>query len=363
MNTEEIKTALKTKSSKATKKVDLLSTGSTLLNLACSGNPGGGYPGGGYIFFVGDSMSGKTWYSLTCMAEAVLDKKFKDHRFIYDNVERGAMMDFPRYFGQTMADKIEAPASDKDGNPVNSSFIEEFYFHLDDALCDGRPFIYVLDSMDSLDAFADDDKFAERKKAFEDGKDTKGSYGMAKASANSTTIRTIPGRLAETGSILIIISQTRDNVDPRNPFQTKTRAGGRALRFYATVEIWSSLAGKIKKTYKGKERQIGVNVKLQVQKSRLTGKGCEVIVPIFYSMGIDDIGSCIDYLVAEKEWSKAKNGMITAIGIGPEQSMKREKLIEYVEENGLIEDVRDLVGAVWKKIEEATAVKRKQKYK
>lgn len=361
MNTDSVKSALKAKKPKA-KPMELLSTGSTLLNLACSGDAEGGYPKGGYVFFVGDSMSGKTWFSLTCMAEAVRNKAFQNYRFIYDNVERGARMDFARYFGQTMADKVEAPAYDENGNPIYSSYTEEFYFRLDTALRDGRPFIWVEDSMDSLDTFADDDKFGEWKKAFEDGKETKGSFGMAKAKINSTTIRTIPGRLAETGSILIIISQTRDNVDPRNPFQTKTRSGGRALRFYATLEIWSSVVGRIKRMYKGKDRQIGVNVKLQVQKNRIIGKESEVTVPIYHSMGIDDIGSCVDYLVLEKEWGKTKGGVITATGIGPDKIMKREKLVSYIEENGLVEDVRDLVGGVWGKIEDAVAVKRMNRY-
>ncbi len=362
MDTQSVKDALRTKKAKLTKPIEFLSTGSTLLNLACSGKAEGGFPKGGYIFFVGDSMAGKTWFSLSCLAEAVLDKRFKDHRFIYDNVERGARMDLAKYFGKTMANKLEPPAYDKDGNPAYSLFVEEFYFNLDDALQDGRPFVFILDSMDSLDTFADDTKFDEWKKAFHDGKESKGSFGMSKAKINSTTIRTIPGRLEEAGSILIIISQTRDNVDPRNPFQTKTRGGGRALRFYAILEIWSSVVGKIKKTYKGKERQIGSNIKLQIRKNRLTGKETEVTVPIYYSMGIDDVGSCVDYLVSEKTWQKSKAGLLTISGIGPEQTMKREKVIQYIEENDLIGDVQDLVGDEWQKIEDATAVKRKCRY-
>ena len=147
----ELKASLKKKTKP--KQYDLLSTGSTLLNLACSGKAHGGFPTGSYIFMVGDSMSGKTWLSLTCLAEAVLDNKFKDHRFIYDNVERGARMELSRFFGQKMVDRLEPPAVDDEGNEVFSTYVEEFYFYLDDAFKDGRPFIYVLDSMDGLDTF------------------------------------------------------------------------------------------------------------------------------------------------------------------------------------------------------------------
>ena len=360
MDVESVKNDLKKK--RPSMPVELLSTGSTLLDLACSGKIEGGFPKGAYIFLVGDSMAGKTWFSLTCLAEAANSSKFDDYRFIYDNVERGARMDLERYFGTKMANRLEPPNVDEDGEPVYSSYIEEFYFNLDDAIDDGKPFIYILDSMDGLDTFADDEKFGDWKDAFRKGKETKGSFGMSKAKFNSTTLRSIAGKLGQNGSILIIISQTRDNVDPKNPFQTKTRAGGRSLRFYATLEIWLSVKGLIKKVWRGKDRQIGANIKLQVKKNRLTGKESEVIVPIYHSMGIDDIGSCIDVLVSEKEWSKTKSGMITMSSMGPEKTMKREKLIAYIEEEDLVSDLKDLMEELWDKIEQATAVKRKKRY-
>jgi len=343
----------------------LLSTGSTMLNLACSGKPEGGYPVGGYVFLVGDSMSGKTWFSLTCLAEAVKDPRFKNYRFIYDNVERGARMNMVRYFGQKMVDRLEPPRMDKEGEPVYSQYVEEFYFNVDDALDvaeeEGRPCIYIEDSMDGLDSFADDDKFEEWKEAFHEGKEFKGTYGMSKAKANSTSLRRLIGRLERTGSILIIISQTRDDVNSKLPFATKTRAGGKALRFYADIEIWSSVTGAITKEYRGKKRTIGQNVKLQVKKSRLTGKQVEVVVPIYHSFGIDDIGSCIDFLVSEKEWT-AKKGVITA-SIGPHEfSSRKEKLIREIEDKDLMEDVQELVGECWDEIIEATAISRKVKY-
>jgi len=71
---------------------DYLSTGSTLLNLACTGFPERGFIKGHYYFIVGDSTSGKTWLSLTCLAEASINPNFKNYRFIYDNAEDGALM-------------------------------------------------------------------------------------------------------------------------------------------------------------------------------------------------------------------------------------------------------------------------------
>ena len=71
---------------------DLLSTGSTTLNLACTGNVRGGFLKGHYYYMVGDSVSGKTWLVLSCLAEASINKHFARHRYIYDGCEYGALM-------------------------------------------------------------------------------------------------------------------------------------------------------------------------------------------------------------------------------------------------------------------------------
>ncbi len=337
----------------------MLSVGSTLLNLAMSGKPDVALEPGDYMYFVGDSMSGKTWIAMSILAEAANNLAFDEYDLVYDDAERGARMDFVRFFGQKMADRLEV---------VNSTYIEEFYFTVDDRFKSERPCIYILDSMDCLDSFDDEDKFNEWKEAFEKGKESKGSYGMAKAKINSMFIRRLMSQLAETGSILVVISQTRDDINPRT-FTTKTRAGGRSLRFYSTVEVWSSVVGTLKKTHKGIDRELGTKVKFDVKKNRLTGRKRQVEVPIYTSAGIDDVGSCVDYLCSEKVWTNVKADKeegtpagIRFTGIGPTSVLPREKLIHHIEREDLEEDVRDLVGLTWQAVEDAIAISRKSRY-
>jgi len=361
MKTEDIKKALRKKSEK--KKLtakDFISTGSTLLNLACTGYPECGFAKGHYYFIVGDSISGKTWLSLTCLAEAAINPNFKNHRFIYDNAEDGALMDIERFFGKRVAEKIEPPIRHpKLGRSPFSDTIEDFYFSMDDAIKDGRPFIYILDSMDSLSSESESDKFDKTKKAYREGKDSPGSYGDGKAKVNSAMLRRVIGRpLEESGSILIIINQTRDNINAL-PFQSKkTRSGGHALKFYACLEIWSSVAGKIEKTVKGKKRQLGVESKIKVKKNRITGRERTVTIPIYHSFGIDDVGSCVDFLLDEKYWKKGDE--IKAKGLGIKGSKK--KIIKLIEQNGLEKDLRELVSEVWNEIEDLCTIKRKKRY-
>ncbi len=330
-----------------------LSTGSTLLNLACTGKTHAGFLPGYYYFIVGDSVSGKSFLSLTCFAEASIHSVYKDYRYIYDNVEAGALMDVSRLFGKKAADKIEAPS--KEGP---SQTVEEFYYNLDDAVEQGTPFIYVLDSMDALDTEDDIDKFEQRKKARGTTKEVAGSYGTAKAKMNSAGIRKAIAGLQKTNSILLVISQTRDNIGTFS-FEKKTRSGGRALRFYACLEMWSAVKEKIKKTAKGKPRQTGIVAEVKIKKNRITGQEHTVEIPIYHSFGIDDTGSMIDYLIEEKHWVGTK-GKVEAKEYGYSGSI--DGLISLIERDGKEKSLKMLVGGVWEEIQNLCRLDRKRRY-
>jgi len=368
--TEDIKKQLKRKTVQpGIKASDCLSTGSTALDLACSGRAEGGLIKGKYVFIVGDSTSGKTWLSLTCAAEASINPDFEDYEFYHDNVEDGALMDLERYFGSKMAARIRAPSYDEKGEPVYSSTVESFYFHVDNAIKRAkrlaRPFIYVLDSQDSLTSDASDEKFAERKEAYEKGKDTAGSYGDGKAKAHSENIRRVLIGLRDTGSILIIIGQTRDNLGMG--MDKKTRSGGKSLRFYATLEIWTSVKERLKRTVKGETKIVGVIVEARVKKNRITGKDRTVEIPIYHSFGIDDVGANVDFMIDHKAWkpvkkkkSEEESSSYDARELDFEGT--RNQIIKHVEENNLQEDLKAAMHGVWTEIEAACELDRKPRY-
>lgn len=344
-----------------------LSTGSTLLNLACTDRPEIGFLKGGYYYLVGDSTSGKTWLSLSCFAEACRNKAFSSYRLVFDDVEGGALMDVEHYFGREVARRMEPPAVKK-GLPVYSDTIESFYFHITDLLKEGKPFIYVLDSQDSLTSSAAAGKFQKQKKAAEEGEEAAGSYGDGKAKYHSEHLRMVLAGLRRTGSILIIIGQTRDNLGMG--FEPKTRSGGRALRFYANLEIWTSIAGKIKRMVRAKERTIGVRCLAEVKKNRVTGKvgkDRSVQIPIYYDLGIDDVGSCVDFLISEKHWPKLKkdDGKETKDRYDATDLLfkgTRNQIIAHIEEEDLEAKVRTLTAKVWKEIEDECMPHRKRRY-
>lgn len=336
----------------------MLSTGVTTLNLACTGKPTRGVPVGAYVLIVGDSAAGKTWISLQILAEAANDPRFDDYLLIHDDAEGGAQMDKERYFGKKAAKRIQAPKYNGT-DPVYSEYVEEFYDRVDSFLDDGKQFIYVMDSQDVLTSRAEAKKVREQKAARGKGAEETGAMTDAKAKIHSTRLRRLIPKLRKSGSILLILSQTRDNMGFGAQFDPKTRSGGKALRFYADLEWWLSLKGKLKRTAKGKQRTVGNISQFRFKKNRITGRLPAVDVPIYYTAGIDEVGACIEYLIEEGHWKETK-GRVDAEEFEFEGT--KEKLIRHIEEEGLEKELQALVKEVWNEIEEASKVERKPRY-
>lgn len=349
---------------------EFVSSGSTLLNLALTDHPDCGWQKGKMANVIGDSSSGKTFLTLTTFAEASIDPKFDDFRLIMDDAEHANEFNLKKLFGSKVEKRIEPAARLKSGEDNPSELIEDFHGNLRNALKEGIPFIYILDSMDALDSEADQKKIeelhtarAKKQEAIEDGKELKGkdpagSYGMAKAKKNSEILRDVTGKLEKSDSILLIISQTRDDINPAT-FTTKTRSGGRALKFYATHELWTASGGSLT----SRDRVIGVKCKVKISKNKITGKVREVEFPIFYDYGIDDLGSMVDFLVTEKAWKKADGGQ----KIDPQGGLglvaaTRAKLISDIENKGLINKLKFIVAEEWKAIEDSLKLDRRPKY-
>jgi RecA/RadA recombinase len=358
MKSQDVEKALKRLPRPAVKVSDLLSMGSTPLNLACSGYASGGLPKGTYALFVGQSSAGKTWVAKTVLAELSINPLFADYRIIFDNPENGSYMNDRRFFGKGMAGRMEPPAGTKE-SPIHSATVEDFYFNVDDAIKDGRPFIYVLDSMDAIDTMADKDHFQKRKNARGSQKEVAGSYGTSKARLNGM-IRLVGNALPKSGSILIVIAQAKENIGFDAKFNPLTRSGGTALKFYAHLEVWFSVKKHVKKKYRDKDWEQGVIVKAKVAKSRLHGRVRTVEFPILHSAGIDDTGGCVDFLLEHGHWKKTGAGIKAAEF--SEAPLGRESLVELIETTDRTNELRQLVGKVWDEIERAVAVNRRNKY-
>lgn len=359
---------------------DLLSTGCTVLNQALSGTPHGGIPKAGYWHVVGESGSAKTWFTFCLFAEAARNPHFKDYRFVYDNAENGALLDVEKYFGRATLDRLVPPRKGQYGSTV----VQEFYYHVELAVKRG-PCIYVLDSMDALADLADEEIFDAEVRYYDTGvgkSDIKGSMGMNKAKNNRRNIGRIANQtLRENGSILVVISQTADKLNSPIP-GAKTHSGGHALKFYAHAQTWAKVRADLKRSYKGKDREYGSLLQLDVAKNRVSGwHGKVPLVTFLADYGVSDVDTSVNYLIDEKHWKRPGKDAEAPARAGrrdfvddddgggkliaaPEfdYAGDAEGLVRLIQDQGREAELAALVGRVWAEIAAAVTPARKPRY-
>lgn len=344
---------------------DYVSSGSTLINLAAAGVPWGWMGKGHYYWLSGISGSGKTWLNLTTFAEAANNPDWDDYDLIFDNPEDGALMDFGHFFGSKMEQRIAFPKGIEDGRATHSITIEDFYTSIISRLRavqagKARKFVWFLDSMDALTSKYEVKKIDEKIREADGGSQAKGDYGDGKAAMNSRYIRHVVHMLSKTGCVLIVVSQSRDNIDG-GMFEPKNiTAGGRALKYYATWQMFAAKGKKIEKTVQGAKYQTGMHCRVNIQKNRLTGKEWTVEVPIYHSYGLDEVGSCVQWLLDVKHWKGGGQSKINAVELGLD--CRQDKLIDAIEAQNKEPLLSKIVTKKWREIEERLVLKRKKRY-
>ena len=75
---------------------------------------------------------------------------------------------------------------------------------------------------------------------------------------------------------------------------------------------------------------------------------------------MDDITSCVEFLIIEGIWNKEKGGKLSI----PDWDFfgYQKELIRWIEDNDMESELKILVGSVWAEIEEALRLKRKSRY-
>lgn len=347
-----------------------LSSGSTMLNLACTGRVDIGYIPDYYYVWCGRTGSGKTYINLASLAEASINPAFKDHDLYYDAPESGAQMSIEQHYGSELARRIKPPSGTRQ-EPKHSKTLEGFYNNVFNALETG-PFVYVLDSMDALPT---DDEWRDFQKKNKDRnkndgevpKNESGSYHTERARTNSHYLRLLFNQLQGSNSILIVIFQSREAIGFGSQFNPDTRGGGNAPTFFAGLELWSKVESHIHTSYKSNKIEQGVICEVKVKKGRITGKNRSVSIPIYNSFGIDDVGGMIDFLCEWKRWkrdSKSRDineGSIKAAEFS-DVPLSREDLVQLIIQKNYENELKEIVQETWDEIENAASVVRKSRY-
>lgn len=337
----------------------LIPSGSTLLNLACSDNHKGAFVPGTIVNLIGDTSAGKSFLALTILAELCNNPKFDEYELFYDDVEKSLEFDLKKLFGRKFIKRVKLKYS---------TYAEEVGDNLFNLTIGKniKPFISIIDSWDALKSRYEENKervnIGKRKK----GKKEEGSYGDGKAKLLHKLCRQSISGIEKTKSLLIIVSQTKDNWGFDAMFNPKIVTGGNAIKFFPSHRVWLTIISKIPK----KKRDIGVWTRVKVIKNKLTGKRRNIDIPIYDDYGIDDITACVRFLTSEfggEYWEtktrKIDGKEVTAIdAVELDIFLKEKPLVKYIENNNLENDLRLIVANVWKDIEDSILLNRKSKY-
>jgi protein RecA len=303
-------------------------TGSMMLDCVLAGSHGpGGWGTGRIINVVGDKSTGKTLLAVEACANFT--------QFVAP--EHVRYVECESAFDEEYGEVIGMPAAIKPVDTIRTA--EEFLTDLDNFCREQMryktPCLYVLDS---LDALSDD---AELKRKLGDG-----TYGMGKAKMLSEGFRRIVSTIAAAKCTVIIISQIRDKINVSFG-ETKTRAGGKALDFYASQVVWLAEIGKIKRQALGVERVTGLNVRIRNRKNKLGPAHREAEQVMLFGYGIDDEESMLKWLVSTKVLGKADawRAEVEAARIANDRTRMKE--LNY--------ELRKLVWQRWSQVEEKLA--------
>jgi len=337
-------------------RVEFISTGSHLLNLAASQKArDGGWGRGRIINVVGDGSSGKTLLCLEAAAwyyyniEKVKSQIFpevKNPTIVFNNVE--GVMDFPidKMYGKEFVDAvlwIQSETVQSFGRDVHKRLLD---------LGKGDSLLYIADS---LDAMVSEEAVKRATEAAQKGKSEDGTYGTEKAKYLSQSFFNNLCKMTEgKDATLLIVSQVRENLNAGTFGKKFYRAGGKALDFYTHQVCWLYNIEKMKVERKGQKRIYGVKTKAKFERNKVAMPFREADFRILFDYGLDDINTMIDYVFGPK-----KNEAIEIDG----EKWKRTELVEAAEEDSSMMD--RLIGwteEIWHDVESAAKTERRKKY-
>lgn len=324
--------------------MDFIHSGSTLLNLALSGRPLGGWPLGKVSNVIGDKSTGKTLLAIEAQTLAVTYPP------------EGIKKVYPVYIDAEQA--FDLPYAEQLGMPVNqvdfsnADTVEAMWKVIEGyatELKKGEGAFIVVDSWDAMTTEAELDEDLE-----------KGTMDMGKQKQGGRMARRAMKCIRESNIHLMIISQIRENITAL-PFAPKwRRSGGKFLDFYASQVIWLN---EIKKHKAKNDWVYGIQIQARVSKNKVAKPYREVQFPIIFEYGTDDIYSMVTFLT-DKGIPKDLRIDKQAGGWYQWQSRKlrlEDLVLTIDEDSNLYTKLVQQTAAAWQAMEDMVAVSRTSK--
>lgn len=302
----------------------MLSTGSTLLDLAISGKRrrGGGIPGGILAEVFGRSGCGKT----ALLVELCASAQFANGQIMIQDPEARLDKEYAHLFGAEL---------NKD-NYHRPKYVSELFDIIENWETD--PDNINVIAADSLAAFSTETEMEKGDKR-----------GQMRAKAFSEGTRKMALKLAEENKIVICSNQVRQgdygDITP----------GGNAIPFYASLRIKMGQKEKIEKERglkggKKLKKVIGIWSECEIVKNSIDDPFRKVPIRLIFGHGIDDIGANLQWLKDVKKDTKYYGDYGTF-----------DTAIKHIENEDREVELREEVMDTWYEIESLFQQNRKPK--
>lgn len=246
-------------------------TGSTLLDLAISNRPNGGFPVGRIVELQGMEASGKS----LIMAHVLANTQKKGGLAVYIDTENALSEEFLKAIGVDVNNMLYIPLET----------IEDIFEAVESIIETVRK-----SSKDRLVSIVIDSVSAATTKIEQDADYDKDGWATAKAIVMSKAMRKITNVIGKQRVLLLCASQLREKMGVM--FGDKyTTSGGKALGFHASCRVRLKGVGKLKSGAGKTEQIIGVQTEAQVIKNRMGPPFKKATFDIYFNSGINDYGS------------------------------------------------------------------------
>ena len=249
---------------------EFISSGCSMLDLAISNRPNGGFPVGRITEVTGLEASGKSLLAAHTLAET----QKRGGLAVYIDTEAATSAEFLEAIGADLKTMLYVPLET----------IEEI-FETIETIVEGvrksdkdRLVTIVVDSI--MGASTKIEMAAEYDK---DG------YATSKSIILSKAMRKVTNWSARERICLIFTNQLRTKLGVSFGDQWTT-AGGKAIPFHASVRLRLKNTGQIKAKINGVEQIVGSKTNVQVVKNRIGPPHRKVDYEIYYDSGIDNYG-------------------------------------------------------------------------
>jgi len=298
-----------------------VSSGATMLDVAVSNRPFGGFPIGRITEITGLEQSGKSLLSAHVLAET---QKQGGVAVLIDT-ETAVSREFFDAIGVDVSKLLY----------ITADTVEDIFETIDtiiEQVRKGDKDKLVTIVVDSVAAAS-----TKRELEADYGKD---GYATDKAIIISKAMRKITNVIGRQKITLVFTNQLRQKMNAMAFSDPWTTSGGKAIAFHASVRLRLASTGKIKaKDAKGNERVVGIKVRANVIKNRLGPPLRSADFDIFFDRGIDNYGA---WLGAMKDYDFVKQGgawyTYVDVETGEEFKFQAKELQDLLENNPSVKE-------------------------